>query len=266
MPEPRPFLFFNDGSQFGLSISRTEFRRMRRAEKLEVMIDWFFQNYEDPVHSLPYESAEGGYIWIWGGPYNARDELGGKFSDLVSEKLIEEAVEEIQRDGLRDWAPVHKTTNYDDTELEEPVSLDLFSDEPGLNYGTSADHESRERIRTALELRLALDTPRPVGIGHNRPPLEDEEPDEIKELRSSVPELRAELAKANPKISLVKRCAGPLRDALIASSRWAWKKLDTGLDEAAKAVGKAADRRHCVGWRALQRCSSKCFSGCCELA
>src|SRR5215469_8320252 len=104
MPEPRPFLFFNDGSQFGLSISRTEFRRMRRAEKLEVMIDWFFQNYEDPVHSLPYESAEGGYIWIWGGPYNARDELGGKFSDLVSEKLIEEAVEEIQRDGLRDWA------------------------------------------------------------------------------------------------------------------------------------------------------------------
>ena len=71
MAEPRPFL--EDYSQFG--VSRTAFRRMRKAQKLEMMIEWFHQNYEDPAESTPYESAEGGYIWIWGGPYDARDEL-----------------------------------------------------------------------------------------------------------------------------------------------------------------------------------------------
>ena len=61
MREPRPFL--EDGSQFG--VSRTAFRRMRKAEKLELMIGWFHLNFEDPAQSTPYESAEGGYQWIW---------------------------------------------------------------------------------------------------------------------------------------------------------------------------------------------------------
>jgi hypothetical protein len=96
MRESRPFL--EDGSQF--RVSRTAFRRMRKAEKLELMIGWFHQNYEDPAQKTPYESAEGGYQWIWGGPYEARDELYSKFGDIVSESLIEEAVKEIESDGL----------------------------------------------------------------------------------------------------------------------------------------------------------------------
>jgi hypothetical protein len=119
--EASAFLFFNDGSQFGLSISRTDFRRMWKAGKLEAMIDWFHQNYEDPAHSTPYESAEGGYQWIWGGPYNAREELYSKFDGLASEALIEEAVEEVQRDGLFDWAPVRTADDYDEDEFEPEV-------------------------------------------------------------------------------------------------------------------------------------------------
>ena len=157
---------------------------MRKAEKLEMMVDWFHQNFEDPAESTPYESAEGGYIWIWGGPYEARDELYSKFEDLVSERLIEEAVQHIQRHGIYDWAPVHKGDDYDESEPDEPTSLDIFSDEPGERYGTPEDHAARARFRAALaELQKALDTPRPIGIGHNRPPDEDEEPEEIKELR-----------------------------------------------------------------------------------
>jgi hypothetical protein len=83
----------------------------------------------------------------------------------------------------------------------------------------------------------ALDRPRPIGIGHNRPPEEEEEPDEIKELRAALPALSAELAKATPSISLVKQWAIPLRNAVIVSSKWAWKKIDKGLDAAVAAAG-----------------------------
>lgn len=235
MPEPRPFL--EDGSQFG--VSRTAFRRMRKAEKLELMISWFHQNYEDPAQSTPYESAEGGYQWIWGGPYDASEQLYNKFGDIVSEKLIEEAAAEIERDGLLDWAPVHTSDDYEDAEpQDEPTSLDIFLDEPGPRYGTPQDREARARARAALDqLRPALDRPRPIGIGHNRPPEEEEEPDEIKELRRAIPELSAELAKTTPSISSVKRWATPLRNAVIISSKWAWKKIDKGVDAAATAAG-----------------------------
>jgi hypothetical protein len=39
---------------------------------VDAMVEWFFNNFEDPVHHTPYD---GGYVWIWGGPYDARDEL-----------------------------------------------------------------------------------------------------------------------------------------------------------------------------------------------
>jgi len=34
-----------------------------------MMADWFLANFENPAECTPYESAEGGYQWIWGGPY-----------------------------------------------------------------------------------------------------------------------------------------------------------------------------------------------------
>lgn len=33
-------------------------------EQMEYMEEWFRQRYEDPAQRTPYESAEGGYIWI----------------------------------------------------------------------------------------------------------------------------------------------------------------------------------------------------------
>jgi hypothetical protein len=45
------------------------------------MVEWFLANYEDPVNSTPWESAEGGYQYLCGGPYHAREELTDQFSD-----------------------------------------------------------------------------------------------------------------------------------------------------------------------------------------
>jgi hypothetical protein len=45
MASKRPFL--EDGSQFG--VSRTQFHKMRKAEKRDMMLQWFFSEYEDPA-------------------------------------------------------------------------------------------------------------------------------------------------------------------------------------------------------------------------
>jgi hypothetical protein len=63
-------------------MTRTEFRRLPKGQKIEAMVGWFLTNYEDPANSTPYESAEGGYQYIWGGPYDANIEIGDKFAGL----------------------------------------------------------------------------------------------------------------------------------------------------------------------------------------
>jgi hypothetical protein len=72
---------------------------------IEAVKDWFLSNFEDPVHSTPYESAEGGCIYIWGGPYETRDIVETFFSDAASDDLIDTVVDELVREG-DEWVPI----------------------------------------------------------------------------------------------------------------------------------------------------------------
>lgn len=90
-----------------------QFRRLSREGKIDAMVQWFHENYEDPAIRTPYESAEGGYQWIWGGPYDAYDEIGDRFSDVAEEDLIEAAASEVTQDGLFDWAPKERPEDYE---------------------------------------------------------------------------------------------------------------------------------------------------------
>jgi hypothetical protein len=67
------------------------------------MIAWFFENFEDPAYSLPYESAEGGYQWLWGGPYDAVEKLNSAFRD-ATENEIADAIVRIQNDNVYEWS------------------------------------------------------------------------------------------------------------------------------------------------------------------
>lgn len=95
-----------------------------REAKLEEMREWFYANYEDPAERTPYMTSEGGYIWIWGGPYDAREELEANFGHEVPEDLIDELVEELNSECF-EWAPTPKPEDYDDeffSGLEEEVA------------------------------------------------------------------------------------------------------------------------------------------------
>ena len=86
-----------------IEIRMTDLAEMDATDQLNFMREWFLANYEDPVHSLPYESREGGYIWIYGGPYDAHEELHDKFGEFVPEAVIEALGYELL-DECHDWA------------------------------------------------------------------------------------------------------------------------------------------------------------------
>jgi hypothetical protein len=89
-----------------------------REAKKEGLKEWFFSHYEDPVHNTPYESAEGGYIYIWGGPYEALDVLWGEFGDKVDEDIIQEVAKELDLECL-EWTRI---PTLDDIDPPAPLS------------------------------------------------------------------------------------------------------------------------------------------------
>jgi PIN like domain len=78
---------------------------LSREDAIAEIKAWFFSNYEDPAHSCPYESREGGYQYIWGGPYDAREEIEGEYSDVVSDSIIDEVVSDLESECM-EWSAV----------------------------------------------------------------------------------------------------------------------------------------------------------------
>jgi hypothetical protein len=66
------------------------------------MVDWFFENFENPACDMPREDGE--YIFVWGGPFDAREEINNAFGETADERTIEEAIKQIENVGTV-WAP-----------------------------------------------------------------------------------------------------------------------------------------------------------------
>lgn len=157
-------------------------------ERVEVMAEWFFENFDDPAQETPYE---GEYIYIWGGPYDAREQLGDAFASEATEDELEAAIDEVQSDGIYDWAPHGHRIQPEDESYVPDV------EEPPLEQQLAALGGRLDVVEAWLN---ALEQP-VGGMGHNRPPPEFQlVPDdrEIAELRDSIAELRSELAKPDP--------------------------------------------------------------------
>jgi len=80
--------------------ARSKFKKhissLTNEEQMSQIKEWFSCNFEDPVDCLPYESKEGGYIYIWGGPYDAREEIEGEFGGIVDDAIIDEVASELE--------------------------------------------------------------------------------------------------------------------------------------------------------------------------
>ncbi|WP_316181357.1 MULTISPECIES: hypothetical protein [unclassified Bradyrhizobium] len=207
---------------------------------------WFRRNFEDPSIETPRD--EGEFVYIWGGPYDAHEQLWEEFGSLVPEHRIHEVADEIvNEDGIYDWAP--GPDHPSNREREKEWYSGLQDDEPSagsedleeiLNrlqagvrptYGDGYEQEQRRIVIERLDaLRAALDasTPAHGGIGHNRPPPDEDSPQgtAIGEIKDAERELRDELAKDTPDALQIANATSRLRTAL----GWLGKKLDKGVD------------------------------------
>ena len=116
VPEPKTekvrWYTLNGG---GTHISAQELATAEPEVQSEAMRRWFYQNYEDPVHNCPYISSEGGYQYIHGGPYDAREELEQEFSGVGDEDVIEGLANELD-DECPNWSgnPDNYSPDLDD--------------------------------------------------------------------------------------------------------------------------------------------------------
>lgn len=176
-----------------------------RQRRIDEMVEWFFENFEDPAHRLPYITREGGYQWIYGGPYHAQEELADNFS-AEREDIIQAAVDEIQSDGTFDWAPKEKPSDYGEDEDFGGI------DEPDLR----AHIEALPRV--APDYTFAVGDDDRIQVVFDVPPrLERASSELLAELREVAAALAASLEGSNAHPELL-QIAESYRDAVSAEA------------------------------------------------
>lgn len=128
-------------------ISSEELKKESKEIQIEIMKEWFFHFFENPAETTPYVTKEGGYIYIWGGPYDAMEELQEEFSDIVSEDVIDELVEELESESY-EWAGKPGEEQYEDYYYDVILANTEF-------HGTLT--ESLTNTRKLLESDLSED-------------------------------------------------------------------------------------------------------------
>lgn len=243
--------YSEDDIEAGVTPSRL--KRLSRAKQIQYLVWWFNSMYEDPAQETPYNSEEGGYLYIWGGPYAADEELYDEFGSFISEEVIQSAVEEVTSDGIFDWAPGHNHPDHkrDDEDYEdsrdERQAYEVNFDEimrqidsgQAASFGDDWERSKRREIiqdLNELELHLPVAVREHGGMGHNQPPeqyvLSEDRANLIREAASII---RGELSRDEPDAKSVANAASIFRSALS----WTGKKIDKAADEFASTFGKS---------------------------
>ncbi len=222
--------------------SAEDLQHLGKEELIEVMKEWFLQNFEDPAEKTPHESAEGGYQWIWGGPYDASEVLGSEFGEHVPEDVLDEIVAEVEADGIYDWAPKIIDDDEGMVEWDEepwpPLIVPQLPKQPPDEK--TARQEVLDRLTTLEAALKRLGDQSPI-MGHNRPP----EPldqmshlaDDGQTIKWIIQVVRDETNSAEPDTGRLEREASKLRDVASRLGLWLKQRLDKGADAFVATVG-----------------------------
>lgn len=132
---------------------------------VHAVVSWFYENFENPADSTRYESAEGGYQYIWGGPYETREILNSIFDDELDERFIEDIANFLE--GSTDvWVPSSRRIQPPEDEIDdEAIASEKIKIEELHQNILKQIADLRSEI---AELRLPK-----FGIGHNGGPFEE---------------------------------------------------------------------------------------------
>ncbi|MFC1590958.1 hypothetical protein ACFL43_00370 [Thermodesulfobacteriota bacterium] len=111
------------------SVSADYLKEADKETQISVMRDWFFQHYEDPVDCLPHDPDEGGYMYLWGGPYTADEVLLPEFEDIIPKEVIKEQSEELNEECFA-WSGKQEDyyEDYSDAVLDNTAFHNNFTD------------------------------------------------------------------------------------------------------------------------------------------
>ena len=120
-------------------------------DKIELMRTWFFDNYADPI-DLPYNGREGGYQYIYGGPYDAGEELFGTFSEYIEDRFIEALIDDLNSENY-EWGK-----NPDKSDWYYEQFVDLMENQYEEIYSSISPlesfNESIGHIKEMLEIKV----------------------------------------------------------------------------------------------------------------
>lgn len=207
--------YFRDGEE----ITREYFLELDSTGRIASMRDWFFDMYEDPAQETPFNSREGGYQYIWGGPFDAQEELYGNFGDTASEEEIQTAVELIEENGMTDWAPRHTEPEdepgVDEDYNESPVRFPSHEEMEALKQQTLASFDRVEQLLDQERGRLLRMHNMPPELVESDPPVPE---DVQKAIREQIAETRNLVDSPTPdqvalieKVSIFRRIGNLLR-------------------------------------------------------
>jgi hypothetical protein len=104
--------------RYYLEYELDDIKKLEKDDQIQIMKNWFLSNYQNPEGEIPYDKEEGDYVYIYGGPYDAREELNDQFADYVDESIIEELVEELENDCY-EWSGIDFDFNTEFAEISE---------------------------------------------------------------------------------------------------------------------------------------------------
>jgi hypothetical protein len=149
MPRKRRSYFLSRTNEH---IAGSKVKKLTQDDQLALMRHWFDGRY-DPPDELPYDSSEGGFQWIWGGPYDARDVIENEFGGIASDDAIEELVSEL-RDINYEWSGKPSDEDFDDDYLADLI--DSGTDPLLTLLGSMNEIESAAKIKTSAAKQKTL--------------------------------------------------------------------------------------------------------------
>lgn len=233
-----------------IEFSRKELQEVASERQKEMLVAWFRSRFEDPAQETPYNGREGGYQYVWGGPHEARDELEKNFSGIVNEKVIDDAVEEIESDGIHEWAPI-RYGPPDDEDFHRPRTIVEYGQLLKAEVPTNVDdpaivNAKADAVKSAeafLDLLSAL-RPQHGRMGHNGPPVDEAgnilPPRFYDELEEAAETLQQALTKDDPDLTSV------IEAGVVLERRLSWiirPSLSSVKSSQIDAIDKKADAK-----------------------
>jgi hypothetical protein len=239
-----------------------EIREFDEDDQVQIITEWFAHQFEDPQNDTPYNKEMGGYVYPWGGPFDASEQIHDEFSNVIDFDIMMRAVEEVQASGVLEWAPQTNGDFYehpeDDRDAEgveygdaveggEPIVMADLLRETEARQALSRRVEKLETLIQPLLVRLQEQQQPPAMMGHNNPPehldnFHGVSRDDWLQLRDAIAEIKEQIDLDTPDVDTLNQRRTLLQNAAATISKLIVAKLDVAVNAVigAGAVGGVA--------------------------